>query len=1261
MLNLFGRKAAPAPKASVEATAFWRAFTTDGLALARREADLPAGALDPRHVDHPALDGALAQAEDDGLVLDAGVVRVLPWQSVFELLDDAGYRGIRELLALPEDAGRVPVLQSINTLTDQKFTIALTGWRREGEAKTAVLEECGAILHDGTSLWLMSRSAWALAAQIAAFQGRSSAERDPSSNRRHWGRIRRDALGANAAMNGFLTKTVVLTPEKLRIDLRPSASDGSRVVEVIPGFEDQPEGWLRAFDTHAVSDLYNITTPDGGIVQVVVPPNVKTVLENIKRMPGRRVAGSRAEAFLVNPYAALGDAASETIDETQFMEARAKAGLLFERFFAHVGRDDHGYPVLVALNIEAPKSETEIEKEVRPFADDVELAEFIEKVEASLAGGFQLCGWKGYDFELFGETRTELDALKSALDERAEPQILVSYSSIYDLSSYSSRIEAIGEEKPFYSPFIAKKDDGEGWFPENIEMGIAWTPEGQSETVAVPLTPKTRLQIEQKIAEATERGDETVELPGFPKPIPVGEAQSILGILTAVSKDVRTRSFDPTKPSDEAAAKAAKHLVMKANIQNVDYEESRREILSGRDEKPVLPTALKPDAELKDHQKVGVAWLQHLFGKAPTHCRGAVLADDMGLGKTLQILTFLAWAFESDPSLPPALVVAPVSLLENWEEEARKFLRDGTLSLLTAYGDAISGLRVPRESIDAQLRADGLVKFLRPGWRGAANVVLTTYETLRDLEFSFAAENWSVMVCDEAQRIKNPNAMVTRAAKKQNVTFKIACTGTPVENTLTDLWCLFDYVQPGLLGALNDFGRRYRRPIEAETEEEKARVEELRARIAPQILRRTKAEVAKDLPKRHDPPVLISLSNDQRRLYAQAIELFKKRNDSDSSSAFKNHLGLLHYLRLICTDPRPVGQSVFRPEPLGQYRERSPKLDWLLGKLHDIKAIGNGGEKAIVFCEFKEIQRLLRHYILEEFGIAPDIINGDTAASAKNADSRHKRIKAFQSKPGFGVIILSPVAVGFGVNIQKANHVIHYTRHWNPAKEDQATDRAHRIGQEKEVTVYCPIVKAEDFTTFDVKLDKLLRMKRGLAQDMLNGSGDVLPGDFSLDDMVPGVEAPGGLSPPLTLDDICDMDWEQFEFFVAALWLKKGFRTAYKTPRHDGGVDVVAFAGDRGALIQCKTSGTDGRHLGWEAVKDVVAGEARYRMSHPGVLFQKVCVTNQYFNDSAREQARLNGVEIVDRDDIEGLLGRHPLSALDVERLKFDAWDPAVA
>lgn len=219
------------------------------------------------------------------------------------------------------------------------------------------------------------------------------------------------------------------------------------------------------------------------------------------------------------------------------------------------------------------------------------------------------------------------------------------------------------------------------------------------------------------------------------------------------------------------------------------------------------------------------------------------------------------------------------------------------------------------------------------------------------------------------------------------------------------------------------------------------------------------------------------------------------------------------------------------------------------------------------------------------------MINGDTSADSANANNRQKRIRAFQEKPGFGVIVLSPLAVGFGVNIQAANHVIHFTRTWNPAKEDQATDRAYRIGQERDVHVYYPVVVAHDFLTFDAKLDKLLDKKRELSADMLNGAGDVSPADFG------DLEAPDGgnafSNEPLTTDDMGSLDGDAFEAFCALLWSKMGYSRTIKTKRvGDGGIDVVAIKRNEGALIQCKSSVVENKELGWEGVKDVSAGSA---------------------------------------------------------------------
>lgn len=267
-------------------------------------------------------------------------------------------------------------------------------------------------------------------------------------------------------------------------------------------------------------------------------------------------------------------------------------------------------------------------------------------------------------------------------------------------------------------------------------------------------------------------------------------------------------------------------------------------------------------------------------------------------------------------------------------------------------------------------------------------------------------------------------------------------------------------------------------------------------------------------------------------------------------------------------------------------------------------------------------------------------------------DSRQKRIKAFQAVKGFGVLILSPVAVGFGVNIQAANHVVHYTRTWNPAKEDQATDRAYRIGQEKPVYVYYPVVHAKDFTTFDAKLDKLLAYKRRLAEDMLNGAGDVTSADFDLADVVP-VSDTRDLDPRVTLDMALRMNGKYFESLVVVLWSLKGF-DCYRTPAtKDNGIDAVALAGTTGRLLQVKSSSIEDIKLSWDAVKEVVAGAELYRKRHPTVDFSMACVTNQYFNQHAHENAELNHVELIEQSELRELLDRYEVTMIDVERVLY--------
>ena len=432
------------------------------------------------------------------------------------------------------------------------------------------------------------------------------------------------------------------------------------------------------------------------------------------------------------------------------------------------------------------------------------------------------------------------------------------------------------------------------------------------------------------------------------------------------------------------------------------------------------------------------------------------------------------------------------------------------------------------------------------------------------------------------------------------------------------------------------------------------RIEELRQLIEPQKLRRTKAEVAKDLPKKieFDGCKALTLSDRQRSLYADAIAHFRSRPSGNQGTGLQSPLGLLQYLRRLCSDPRPPGHLSTEADSISEIVKNSPKMSWMLRHLKEIEKLE---EKVIVFCEFRDLQRTLQRAIADRFGFMPDVINGDTSADSANANNRQKRIKSFQEKTGFGVIVLSPLAVGFGVNIQAANHVIHFTRTWNPAKEDQATDRAYRIGQQRDVYVYYPVVVAHDFLTFDAKLDILLNKKRALSTDMLNGAGDVSPTDFG------DLEAPDGgnafSNEPITTDDIGSMDGDTFEAFCALLWSKMGYTRTIKTKRvGDGGVDVVAIKRNEGALIQCKSSTIENKEHGWEGVKDVSAGSAAYAARYPGITFTMLAVTNRSFNQSARRQAGILNVELVEGDELAEKLKLYPMKRGELERFLLASW-----
>lgn len=1090
--SIFGRKAPPAGAAAA-GRAGQVAFASDGIHY-HSPASTAAEWMEMPYAfgDLGDRGARLAQIVAEGFGTVQASEVVIPWPDLYRVLAEPSYFGYSDALAIPAFTSARPRLTSQGALADTQFSVLLDGWvDPQGRPIQPSPKLNGRVLESGQSAGLLPAALHLLMTELAAFHGLPPADRTLGFKEQAFGRMRRLAIEAGCPVSDYVARTVVLTPERLRLTMSRSGEGDGQVVELVPGFEDAPGQWLAQFDKLPLRDSYDI--PEGpALVRVVLTPEVRSVLAEIKRMPGRRVAGPRAEAFVRNPFAALGDTAHQVLNAEAFDQAREDAGITFQRFAPHAEHGELGQVLRVGLRVEAMGKEGS-NLRLHWFAGQDDLARFLSKLGRCLADGSQCINWAGFELEIEGDTADHLATLANWLQAWNSPALWTA-KEVLDLGNYSERIEAIGVEKPFLTPVIARHDEGEGWFEGNVAVGLRLCDADGDGPKLVPLTFAQIPSLQKVVKEAVASGQSSVALPGLTTPVPIADAQCAVEALAKAQMDLRRNEFTP--PVGKALPSAKRRLVIKRNLEEIDYTEARANSLQmPESRKPMIPSGLLPHVALKPHQEVGVAWLQHLWEASPEHCRGTVLADDMGLGKTLQLLAFIAGAHEADPALPPSLVVAPVALLENWRNELERFFQPGTLPLLLLYGDSIRPLRVSKEELDSELKAQGITRLLKKNWIGDAKLVLTTYETMRDLEFALASQPWSIMVCDEAQKIKTPAALVTRSAKKQKVRFRVACTGTPVENTLADLWCLFDFVQPGMLGALNHFSRNYRQPIEAKTDEQRAKVEELRELIQPQILHRKKGDVAKDLPTpvEFDSCKTLRMSGYQQGLYQGALNTLREQRATNPSA----QLQALQAIRKICSDPHGFAEPETRRLPIERLVNESPKMGWMIDRLKELASDGAGNHKVIVFCEFRELQLMLQRCVAAFFGIAPSIVNGDTSADPRAQENRQALIDAFQKKAGFNVIILSPLAVGFGVNIQAANHVIHFTRTWNPAKEDQATARAHRIGQTRTVTVYYPGVVSDLFPSFDVRLDALLGRKRALAHDMLNGCSDLTAADFA--------------------------------------------------------------------------------------------------------------------------------------------------------------------
>lgn len=1015
----------------------------------------------------------LQQLEEEGFVTALPDSCLLEWEALFALLESEEHASSLELLDLPEISGIRPRLLSEGALSDPAFKILIKGWQLpDGTILPGALKRNGARFSHAGQDYLLSRAAWQLCTSVRDFSQEQLQHPGSKTNQLGWAKIRRQALACNADMDGFLRQTIVLNPDKLNIELQKHIVNDTPVLEVKPGFDGQPAGWLRSFDAYdEVQSTYHITADDGSISHVLVTPEARTVLEAIRRMPGRRVAGDDALMLVRNPHAVLGDDAIKVIDPDSYERALEKAGVCFHRFsllpvLATDNRISH-VDLLLEPNREGAPSETCC------FEEAAQLARFVQELESKLQKGLPCGFWQGFELNLADLQPGHVTGIKQLLDRWQQEVLGQWFGELLDPAAYGDRVVGIGVKEKVSSPFLVK-EKGENWLPADLLQQCGLDAELLNRWDSA--SREDYDEFVERIARAEAENAERVNLPKL-------EISLTLPFAKHLQEAWGKKFAEPATGGGSSETNQQLGLQVDSNIDEAPDELGA--VTAGELAQAILPDSLQDDISLHAHQLEGVAWLQDLFSRSPKPVTGALLADDMGLGKTLQLLTFIAWYLEQGAVSGPVMIVAPVSLLDNWEREFKRFFHTRHMPVLRLYGETLSAVKLSKHEIPADLQVRGICNLLRPGWQDGAAIVLTTYETLRSQELSLARLSWGIMVCDEAQKIKNPAALVTQSAKAVPARFRVACTGTPVENSLTDLWCLFDFIQPGKLGALNAFGQRYRRPIECDDVRSLAALEELRSLIAPQILRRTKEQVASLPPKlEYQPCRQLPISTLQDVLYRSEIQAFQQKGALLQKAGDRNIavLGLLHTLRMICAHPHAI-----RPE--GELLQVSPKMRWLLEQLDTIR---QSGEKAIIFTEFRDLQREIKLALMERFGLRDVIIvNGDTKASTTRGDSRQSLIDRFQEQDGFGVIILSTTAVGFGVNVQAANHVIHFTRPWNPAKEDQATDRAYRIGQCRTVHVYYPTITSDNYPTFETKLDSLLERKRELSKEMLNGSGDV--------------------------------------------------------------------------------------------------------------------------------------------------------------------------
>lgn len=651
--------------------------------------------------------------------------------------------------------------------------------------------------------------------------------------------------------------------------------------------------------------------------------------------------------------------------------------------------------------------------------------------------------------------REELDLDASGDDEAADRLFI-------ETQQFSERVSGIEVWQKPVLPWIKPKLNT--WLPEDFGLRIGDPPNARH----IELAPGDAEVLAGTVKAAIESGNETVawrneDIPATPATLGAARAVADLERQIASERDGQTLSGG-ARESVEIL-----FLQVGANFEQLDYARLPR----SKPESvpfivPSLPQGLK--SEPKPHQVDAFSWLTEAWER---RMPGILLADDMGLGKTFQALMFLLWLRSNSAHAKPVLIVAPTGLLKNWQAELAQHVEAGLMGpVVEAFGTNLQSFRLDAGS---DIRG-GTSRLDSAMWEGAG-IVLTTYETMRDYHISFARIPFDVIVYDEVQKLKNPASQMTRAAKALNGRLQIAMTGTPVENRLQDLWSIADTVYPGFLGSSREFESNFPSNDLDRLSELQHRLIDRDDELPPFMLRRMKDEILTGLPKKSARKYAVEMPPVQAEAYDLVLARARALRQSGEQGAM---LKVLHMLRGTSLHPSPPRGIV----DIDEYIAQSARLKKTFEILEDLQ---KRGEKTLIFCEDLEMQTFLAMAIQERFNLErrPMCISGKVAGH-----KRQDMVNTFQGSPvPFDVLILSPKAGGVGLTITAANNVIHLSRWWNPAVEDQATDRAYRIGQTRPVTIHIPMAIHPDSaigpSSFDQRLDALMERKRSLCRGLL--------------------------------------------------------------------------------------------------------------------------------------------------------------------------------